>query len=122
MKVGKTIQSMDIITDNYIKLGYQGSELRKILEKEYQILLKKRKEKLTKQYKLTSAEKNKYFMPSDRDFEILDKCKQLDKLILSRYDKYIIKLILTQLYDDWRKPLIQELDKLLNKYKKKKHK
>jgi len=119
MKRGKPITSMDIITDKYINLGYKGFELRKVLEKdkEYQRLLEAKKQSITKKYKLTPAEKKKYFMPSDRDYEILEKCKQLKKLKLSKEDKYLIKLILAQLYDDWRKPLIQELNRLFKKYK-----
>jgi|SRR3989344_9301828 len=121
MKRSKPITSMDIITDKYVTLGYKGFELRKVLEKdrEYQILLEARKYNIIKKYNLTPAEKKKYFMPSDRDYEILEKCKQLKKLKkLSKEDKYIVKLILTQLYDDWRKPLLNKLNILQRKYKK----
>jgi len=119
MKRDKPIISMDIITDRYVTLGYKGIELRKVLEKdkEYQLFLEARKRNIIKKYNLTPAEKKKYFMPSDRDYEILEKCKQLKKLRLSKEDKRIVKLILTQLYDDWRKPLIQELNRLFKKYK-----
>jgi len=114
------ITGMDIIIDRYVSLGYQGFKLRKSLEKdkEYQRLLNEKKQQLIKKYKLTPAEKKKYFMPSDRDYEILDKCKKLKKLKLTKEDRYLVEFILTQLYDDWRKPLIRELDKLLRKYKK----
>ena len=65
---------------------------------------------------VTEAEKKKYVLPTERDFLILGKCKQLEKLNLSRKDKEMVELIKTQLEDDWRKPLIVKLDELLNKY------
>jgi len=53
----------------------------------------------------------------DIDFEILAKCKQLEKLNLSKEDKFLVKLIKSQLEYDWREPLIRTLNKLLRKYK-----
>jgi len=37
---------------------------------------------------------------------------------LKKEDKFLIKLIKTQLEDAWRKPLLKTLNKLLDKYKK----
>jgi len=68
--------------------------------------------------KLTPKEKKKYSLPEKRDREILSKVKQLEKLNLGKADKTLVALIKTQLEKDWRKPLMQGLDKLLKKYEK----
>lgn len=116
----KSLQFQEI-EDFYINLGYRGNELRKVLAKDkwYQKLLKERKQKLTKQFKITPTEKKKYVLSTDADFEILDRCKQLEKLKLTKEDKFLVKLIKTQLEDDWRKPLLKTLNQLLKKYKQK---
>ena len=114
-------KSLQEIEDFYINLGYRGNKLRKVLtrDKEYQKLLKKRKQKLTKQFKVTTSEKKKYVLSTDNDFEILAKCKLLEQLNLTKEDKILVKLIKTQLKDDWRKALLKTLERLLKKYKKK---
>ena len=75
------------------------------------------KERLIRKYKVTAAERNKYILPENADFEILSKCKQLEKLKLTKEDRFLVKLIKTQLEDDWRKNLINILSRLLKKYK-----
>jgi hypothetical protein len=114
-------KSLQEIEDFYINLGYRGNKLRKVLtrDKEYQKLLKKRKQKLTKQFKVTTSEKKKYVLSTDNDFEILANCKLLEQLNLTKEDKILVKLIKTQLKDDWRKALLKTLERLLRKYKKK---
>ena len=67
-------------------------------------------------YKVTTREKKKYLLPTDRDLEILAKCKLLEKLKLNKEDKTLVKFIKTQLEEDWRKPLLKMLNKLLKKY------
>ncbi|MBI3103459.1 hypothetical protein HYZ05_00805 [Candidatus Daviesbacteria bacterium] len=57
-------------------------------------------------FKVTTSDKKKYVLPEYRDFEILDKCKRLEKSKLIQEDKHLVKLIKTQLIDDWRKPLL----------------
>ncbi|MBU0532160.1 hypothetical protein KKB44_01575 [Candidatus Micrarchaeota archaeon] len=69
--------------------------------------------------KLTSAEKKKYALPTDTDFEILTKCKQLERLDLTSEDKLLVKLIKTQLEENWRGHLLRKLNQLLKKYKAK---
>lgn len=117
----KKFKSLQEIENFYVRLGYRGNKLREALskDKEYQKLLKERRKKLTKQFKVTQSEKKKYVLSTDTDFEILEKCKQLEKLNLSKEDKFLVKLIKSQLEDDWRKSLIQTLNKLLKKYKQK---
>ncbi|MBI4019886.1 MAG: hypothetical protein HY367_01025 [Candidatus Aenigmarchaeota archaeon] len=50
------------------------------------------------------------------DFEILAKCKRLEKMRLAKEDTYLVSLIKTQLECDWRRPLLKALDKLIGKY------
>ena len=111
-------KSLQKIEDFYVNLGYKGNNLRKVLakDKEYQKLLKERKQKLTKQFKVTSVEKRNYVLSTNGDFNILAKCKQLEKLKLTKEDKLLVKLIKTQLEDDWRKHLLKKLNQLLEKY------
>ncbi len=105
-------QSPQVIEDFYLRLGYSGERLRKALkkDKEYQKLLNARKQKLSKQARATKTESKKYVLSIDADFEILKKCK------LSVPDKEVVKLIKSQLENDWRKRLIQKLDKLQEKH------
>jgi len=112
-------KSLQQIEDFYLNLGYKGGKLRKVLAKdeEYQKLLKDRKRKLTQRFKATSVEKKKYVLSTDSDFEILTKCKQLEKLELSKEDRILVKLIKSQLEYNRRKPLLNTLNRLLKKYK-----
>lgn len=113
-------KSLQQIEDYYLHLGFKGEKLREMLtkDKNYQLLLKERKQKLTQRFKITSSEKKKYVLSTDEDFEILNKCKTLEKLKLTPEDKRLVKLIKTQLKDDWRTPLIITLNQLLKKYQK----
>jgi len=113
-------KSLQRIEDFYISQGYKGDELRKILlkDKDYLKLLKERKQKLTKKISVTKAEEKKYVLSTDEDYEILGKVKQLEKMKLTKEEKFLVKFIKTQLEHGWRKSLIKELDKILLKYKK----
>lgn len=113
-------KSLQEIEDFYINLGYRNDRLRKALikNKNYQKLLGERKQKLTKKIKITLSEKKRYVLSTDTDFEILSKCKKLEKLELKKEDKILIKIIKAQLEDDWRKSLIKMLNELLKKYGK----
>jgi len=68
-------------------------------------------------YKISSQEKKKYMLPTDADFEILAKCKQLEKSNLTDDDRVFVNFIKTQLEEDWRKPLLKMLNKLLKNTK-----
>ncbi len=70
---------------------------------------------MIKKFKLTPSEKKKYVLPTDTDYEILDKCKKLEKMKLTKEERFLVKLIKTQLEADWRKPLLKVLNKLLKK-------
>ena len=65
---------------------------------------------------ITKHDKKKYVLKTERDIRILKKCKELEKKRLNKQDLYLVRLIKSQLIDDWRKPLEQELKKLLRKY------
>lgn len=58
----------------------------------------------------------KYILKTKRDIDILNLCKKLEKLELSKKDKDLVALIKTQLEKDWRIYLLTELEKLLKKY------
>ena len=75
--------------------------------------------KLKKRFPLTKTEQRKYVMSTNEDYEILKKVKQLQKLTLAKEEKILVWLIKTQLEPKWRKYLLQTLNKLLKKYKKK---
>lgn len=114
----KTLQDIEIF---YYNQGYKGERLRKALEKdeEYQKLLKKRKQKLTKKFQLTKSELKQYVLSTDEDFEILGKIHKLEKIKnLKKEDRFLVKLIKTQLKLEWRKPLLSTLNKILSKYRK----
>ena len=57
-----------------------------------------------------------YVLKTKRDIEILNSCKKLEKLKLSKADRDLVTLIKTQLERDWRKYLLNALEKLLIKY------
>lgn len=114
----KKVSILQQIEDKYVDLGYRGLKLRKVLEKdkEYQKLLRERKNRLTESFKITKDEKNKYVLSTDQDFEILKICKELKKQQLNSDDQSIVKLIKAQLEEDWRPPLLQKIKQLQKKY------
>ncbi|HLD39503.1 MAG TPA: hypothetical protein VJB05_04295 [archaeon] len=108
--------NLDDIVGFYIKLGYAGSRLKKILEKDknYQDLLKRRVKQLSNAG-ISKPEQKKYVLFTNKDVEILKICNMLEKKTNDE-DKYIIRLIKTQLAEDWRTPVLKELKKLQKKY------
>lgn len=111
-------ESLQRIEDYYLRLGYSGEKLRNALkkDKEYQKILKEKQAKLTKKFKISKIDAKKYVLPTDEDYIILGKCKELEKKKVSKEDKNMIRLIKTQLEDDWRGYLIKELDRIAKKY------
>lgn len=73
----------------------------------------KKLRRLTVKISLTKREKKKYVMSTDQDYEILSKIKQLEKCDLNKQEKFLVRLVRTQLERDWRKWLIKELDWIL---------
>lgn len=72
--------------------------------------------KLLRKIKVAKEDLERYLLPTDKDYQILGKIYELEKKDLSEEDKRMIALIRTQLEDDWRTPLIDELDSILRKY------
>ena len=68
--------------------------------------------------KVKAKDKKRYVLKEKGDYEILEKIYQLEKCRLSSADKEVLKLIRTQLKDDWRKPLLKFLNRLEKKYEK----
>lgn len=62
--------------------------------------------------KLTKYEKKNYLLKDKKDLIILSKIKELEKRKLNNKQKEILRLIKTQLKDDWRTPLIKYLNKI----------
>jgi len=113
-------KSLQKIEDYYIRKGLSGDKLRKVLEKdrEYQKILIERKRKLTKKFKITPREKQKYVLSTNKDYQILGKIHQLEKQKISSEDKKLVNFIKSQLQLDWRTQVIKLLERLLRKYKK----
>ncbi len=74
--------------------------------------------KKSQKFKISPTEKKKYVLPTSQDLEILKSCKKLEKFKLSGEDKILVKIIKTQLENNWRIHLIKTLNKILKKYKK----
>jgi len=72
---------------------------------------------LAKKFKITLKEERDYVLPTNQDYEILGKIKQLEKQKLSVGDRKLIKFIRTQLRQDWRTPIVKLLNTILKKYK-----
>ncbi|OGY45947.1 MAG: hypothetical protein A3J62_01440 [Candidatus Buchananbacteria bacterium RIFCSPHIGHO2_02_FULL_38_8] len=66
--------------------------------------------------KILPKDKKKYILADKKDFIILNKIYKLEKKLLSRDDRKLVKFIRTQLERDWRTPIIKLLDQLLKKY------
>lgn len=114
-------KSLQEIEDFYRNQGYEHEELRRVLEKdkEWQRIVKERKQRLSKKISLTKSETKKYVMSTDEDFEILARIKEIEKIkTFRKEDRILVKLIRTQLEHDWRTPLLKTLDKILQKYSK----
>lgn len=58
----------------------------------------------------------RYVLKTERDVEILSKCRKLERAKLSKEDRESVRLIKSQLENDWRKPLIKKLDIIVKKY------
>ncbi len=109
---------MQKIEDYYVSQGLKGEELRAALENDtrYQTLLKERKALIKNKFSITDQEEKDYLLPNEEDYEILSKVKFLEGKELTDHDKEILSLIKTQLKDDWRSPILDKLNEILQKY------
>ncbi len=62
----------------------------------------------TRRFTPTKGEQ-KYVLKEKRDLEILALCDKMEGKRLSKPDRKLVKLIKTQLEEDWRTPLLQAL-------------
>lgn len=110
--------SLQALQDQYEQQGLRGEELRHALERdtEYQRVLAEKQAQFTVRVAVTPEEQQRYVFATDRDYEILAKCRALEVKQLSEADARIVQLIRTQLETDWRTPLLAELDRLLERY------
>jgi hypothetical protein len=69
-----------------------------------------------KKYVLKEGNK-KYLIDNNTDQKIYDNVKKLEKKKLNKKDKKLVKLIKTQLEKNWRKYLVQEINKLNKTYR-----
>lgn len=74
-------------------------------------------ESLNQKSKINKVDRTKYKLPTKKDRDILDIIYTLERLNISSSDLMVVKLIRTQLEDDWRTPLLNCLSGLLKKYK-----
>ena len=111
-------KSLQQIGDYYLSKGLRGEDLRKALEKdsEFQKLLAKRKAEIRNKYGVTEQEEAEYLMPNEEDYVVLAKVKTLENKNLSDHDKELVEMIRSQLKADWRTPLLEKLEILLQKY------
>lgn len=77
----------------------------------------KERDDLRAKYKITEKDEAPYVMPEEKDYQILAKVKELEAKNLSEKDMKLVKLIRSQLLDDWREPLLEKLNKLIDSYK-----
>ncbi len=112
-------KSLQQIADYYIRQGLSGEKLRQAFwaDKEYQEILRERKAILQQKFDISSEEEHKYVLSTDQDYEILGKIHQLEKIELSDTDGELVAFVKTQLEDDWREPILDLLDKLIDKTK-----
>jgi len=67
--------------------------------------------------KVKKADQKKLLLLQQRDYEILEKIYLLEKKKLNKEQKELIKFLKTQLEKNWRKPLLEFLNKLIKKIK-----
>lgn len=111
-------KSLQKIEDYYLSKGLKDEDLRKALDNdsEYQALLKERKSVIRNKYGITENEEKEFILPNEEDYEILSGIKALENKQLSKEDEGIIKLIKSQLQEDWRTPIRTKVLELTKKY------
>ena len=65
---------------------------------------------------LILLQEKEYLLPNEEDYEILSLIKTLESKQLPDHDKEIVEIIKTQIKDEWRKPLLEKLKQLTQKY------
>jgi len=109
--------SLQTIEDYYYNKGLREDKLRRATQsdREYMKILRKRWSNLTKRFPIRLADRKRYVLSTDQDYEILGKIYQLEKMKLSDNDKALVKLVRTQLEHHWRAPILKFINQLLKK-------
>lgn len=115
----KLMSRLQEIQDYYMSQGLSGEALRQALEKdeEFQLVLKEWKEQVRDKFGITKEEETKYYLPKQEDYEILAKVKELQDINLNEHDRELVGVVKAQLLAEWRQPLLEKLNRLLEKYK-----
>lgn len=66
---------------------------------------------------VTERDKQTYVLKTKQDERILLACKRLEQQHLSKRDRHLIRLIKSQLLDDWRTPLEKEVKRVARRKK-----
>lgn len=85
-------------------------------DKDFQSALAEKKQQIGNKYGVNKEDEKKYLLPLEVDYEILSKIKELETKQLNDEDSRLVKVIKAQLEEEWRKPLMEELNQLLEKY------
>lgn len=111
-------KSLQKIEDFYIRQGLKGDALRNALDKDedFQSALAEKKQQIGNKFGINKEEEKRYLLPLETDYAILSKIKELETKELSDEDSRVVRIIKAQLEEEWRKPLIEELNQLLEKY------
>jgi hypothetical protein len=111
-------KSLQQIEDYYLTQGLTGKALRKAIENdsEYQQIWRERKKLIKDKLGVSNEDEKKYVLSRQEDYEILSKVRELESKSISDVDKEFVQLIRTQLEEEWRNPLVDKLNKLLEKY------
>lgn len=111
-------KSLQEIEDYYMSQGLSGEGLRKALneDKKFQEILQERKQQIKNKLGVSDEDEEKYLLSKEEDYKILAKARELESKQLTNEDKEIVRLVLTQLEEEWREPLLDKLNELLKKY------
>jgi len=115
----KRRKSLQAIEDYYYQKGLRGDKLRRATQNdlEYGTLLRERRLKLKKKFRVKSRDRKRYILSTDQDYEILGKIYELESKKLSNNDEALVKLVRTQLEHHWRTPILKFLNRMLRKYR-----
>lgn len=111
-------KSLQQIEDHYINLGYSGDRLRIALtnDHEYQVFLAHKKLTINNKHNVLTDDINRYVLSTEQDYLICSICNKLLSNNLNADDKSTVELIKSQLLEEWRKPLLDKLNEIEQRY------
>ena len=75
----------------------------------------KERQKFRVKYGITAEDEAPYVLPEEADYEILAQIKDLESKNLSEEDREELSFIRTQLFADWRTPILEKLSDIKKK-------